>query len=338
MTRYAAARSTSAYVPDREVTNATLRARFDARAPGLVDRFEAASGIRTRWHAPKDWATSDLALRAGRAALERARVAADDVDLVIVATDTPDYVTPATSIVVQHALGARRAGAFDVACACASFPTALAAGAGLVTTNASLSRVLVIGAYMMHKLADADDPTTFFYGDGAGAVLLEASTEPGVLGVAMHADGSYATRWCIASGGTREPATEASVREGRTRVTLREKYPDAVNEDGWPAILRRLARDQAFELHDVALFVFTQVRKTTIETVMRRLELPVERAHLVMDKWGYTGAACVPMALHDAVASGRVGPGDLVVLVASGVGYAQAAIALRVTKTLALSP
>jgi 3-oxoacyl-[acyl-carrier-protein] synthase-3 len=332
--RRAVVRSTSAFVPEREITNAALRARFESSAPGAIDHLEAVSGIRTRWRAPDEWATSDLALPAARAALERASVAPSDVDLVIVATDTPDYVTPATSVVLQHKLGATNAGSFDVGCACASFPTALAAAAGLIATNASLRNVLVVGAYMMQRLADPNDVMSFFYGDGSGAVLLQASTAPGVVGVAMRADGAYADRWCIASGGTREPATEDSVRSGRTRVRMREKYPDAINEDGWPLLVRKLARENAFDVRDVALFVFTQVRRTTIEVVMTRLELPMDRTHLVMHKWGYTGAACVPMALHDAIVAGRVKAGDLVVLVASGVGFNQAAVALRVTDAL----
>ncbi len=334
MTRHAIVRSTSAYVPSREVPNAALRARFEAALPGVVDKLEAVSGIGTRFQSPVDWATSDLALPAARAALERASVDPADVDLVIVTTDTPDCITPATSVILQHKLGASRAGAFDVGCACAGFPTALAAAAGMMTMNASLSNVLVVGAYMMQRLADPNDVMSFFYGDGAGAVLLQSSRAPGVMGIAMRADGAYADYWAIASGGTREPATGASVRGGRTRVKMREKYPDAINEEGWPELVHRLARENAFDVRDVALFVFTQVRKTTIEHVMNRLELPMDRTHLVMHKWGYTGAACVPMALHDAVRAGRVTGGDLVVLVASGVGYNQTAVALRVTDDL----
>jgi 3-oxoacyl-[acyl-carrier-protein] synthase-3 len=322
--RFATVRATGAFVPDREVTNRALAERGFP-----VDRMEAVSGIRTRWYAPDDWATSDLAVRAARDALERAGVEPREVDLVIVGTDSPDYVTPATSVVVQHKLGASRAGTFDVGCACASFPTALAIASGLVATNASLRNVLVIGAYMMRKLADPADPMTFFYGDGAGAALLQPSAMPGVLGAAFRADGAYAKHWAIASGGTAEPATEASVREGRTRVRMREKYPAEVNEEGWPELVRRVCGDVGLTLDYVALFLFTQVRLTTIERVMERLEAPMSRTHTIMGKWGYTGSACLPMALDDAARAGRVSSGDHVVLVGSGVGYNQAAVALR---------
>jgi 3-oxoacyl-[acyl-carrier-protein] synthase III len=119
--------------------------------------MEDSSGIRSRWHAPEDWATSDVALPAARQALERAGLEPDDVDLIILGTDSPDYITPATSVVLQHKLGAKRAGTFDVGCACASFPTGLAAAAGMIATNPSMKAVLVVGVYLMHKLAD---PTT----------------------------------------------------------------------------------------------------------------------------------------------------------------------------------
>ncbi|MBX3191902.1 MAG: ketoacyl-ACP synthase III [Labilithrix sp.] len=324
--RHAVIRSTGMYLPEIEVSNDVLRTRFD---PETIDKLEASTGITTRWYAPDDWATSDLAVRAARHALSRADVRAEDVDLVVVGTDSPDYVTPSTSVVVAHKLGAASAGTYDVGCACASFPTALATAGGLLATNPWMNRALVIGAYMMRKLADPGDSTIFFYGDGAGAALLERSEEPGLMAAAFRADGAYAKQWAIASGGTAEPATEASVRAGRTQVRLLEKYPPEVNDEGWPAIVRSLAARNGFAIADIDLVVFTQVRKRTIEKVMRTLELPIEKTHTVMEKWGYTGSACLPMALHDAVERGRVRPRDLVVLVGSGVGYNQAGIAYR---------
>ncbi len=326
--------STGVCLPDREVSNAALEARFGQQNPEFVSKMELRTGIRTRFHAPDDWATSDLAVRAGEAALARAGVSARDLDLILVGTDSPDYITPATSVVVQHKLGAENAGTFDVGCACASFPTALATAAGLIATNGSISRVLVVGAYMMQRLASPDDPVTFFYGDGGGAALVEAADEPGVLGAVFKADGSYAKRWSILSGGTAEPATEASVREGRTQVRMYERYPPEVNEEGWPALVRRLSAELEFAISDVDRFFFTQVRKPTIELVMDDLGAPRERAEMIMDRFGYTGSACVPMALHEAVVHGRVGSGDLIVLVGSGVGYNQAGVAVRLTDAL----
>ncbi len=334
MSRNAVVISTGIHVPSREVSNDTLRARFDPEVPEFVDKMEERSGIRTRWHAPDDWASSDLALHACRAALATAEVHPEQIDLILLGTDSPDYVTPATSTVLQHKLGATRAGTFDVGCACASFPTALSAAAGLISTHQSIERVLVVGVYLMHRLAADDDPMVFFYGDGAGAALLGAGSAPGFIGASFRADGSYAQRWAILSGGTAEPATEESVREGRTQVRVYERYEPEVNDRGWPILVRQLARDNAFEIEDVDLFIFTQVRRPTIELVMSELGAPLEKTHTVMDKWGYTGSACVPMALHDALRLGKAAAGDLVVLVGSGVGYNQAGAALRLTEDL----
>ena len=203
--------------------------------------------------------------------------------------------------------------------------------------NPWMKNVLVIGAYMMHRLADPNDPMCFFYGDGAGAALLQPSEKPGVLASAFRADGSYAKHWGILSGGTAEPASVASIAAGRTHVRMAEKYPPAINDEGWPAIVRMLAERNRFTLDEVDLFVFTQVRKRTIEKVMTALEVPFAKAHTVMEKWGYTGSACIPMALHDAIVSGRAKPGALVLLVGSGVGHNQAGIAVRLTDTLSTS-
>ena len=183
--RHATIVGTGMYLPEIEVSNAHLAEHFEKVMPGagmgtVVGKFEAATGIRRRWYAPRDWATSDLAVRAGRQALHAAGLDPRDIDLIILGTDSPDYITPATSVVVQHKLGAYDAGTYDVGCACASFPTAIAAAAGQLVTNTWMKYVLVIGAYMMSKLAADDDVTRFYYGDGAGAAVfsLTISTWP----------------------------------------------------------------------------------------------------------------------------------------------------------------
>ncbi|WP_053239130.1 3-oxoacyl-ACP synthase III family protein [Sandaracinus amylolyticus] len=332
---HAALASTGVYVPEIERSNDALIAQLGDAHRETIEKLEHGSGITRRFVAPDDWATSDLAVAAGRDALERAGLAPSDLDLILVGTDSPDYVTPATSVIVQHKLGAHRAGTFDVGCACASFPTAIAAAAGMIASSPGIERVLVIGAYLMRRLADPRDPISFFYGDGAGAAVLVRSDEPGFLASAFRADGRYARSWMIASGGTAEPASEQSVREGRTQVRLHEPYPRAVNDEGWPAIVRDVTARASLAIADVDCFVFTQVRRGTIEHVMRELGAPIEKAPRIMDRWGYTGSACIPMALHDAVGTGHVAVGDHVVLVGSGVGYNQAGVALRVTSALA---
>jgi 3-oxoacyl-[acyl-carrier-protein] synthase-3 len=327
--RFARIVATGRYLPEQEVTNDDLRARFDELAPEFVDKMEEGTGILTRRHAPDDWATSDVALPAAQQVLERAGIKPEEVDLIILGTDSPDYITPSTSVVLQHKLGAKSAGTFDVGCACASFPTGLAAGAGMIASNPAMRNVLVVGVYLMHKLADPDDPMVFFYGDGAGAALLQPGDSPGFVSSAFLADGSYHAHWGIYSGGTFEPASEESVREGRVRVRMVERYPPEVNHEGWPKLARAAAANGGFTLDEVDLIIFTQVRKPSIEVVMEDLAMPMSKTHTVMEKWGYTGSACIPLALDDAIEQGRLSSGDLLLLVGSGVGYNQAASAFR---------
>jgi len=330
MTRNARIVSMAHYLPERQVTNAELNERFTALGNAeIVGKFAHSTGIEQRWYAPEDWATSDLALPAAQEALRRAGRKPEDVDLIILGTDSPDYITPSTSVVLQHKLGASNAGTFDVGCACASFPTALATASGLLATNPALKTILVIGAYMMHRMADPEDPTIFFYGDGAGAAVVEAGDQPGFIGSAFLADGSYSDCWGVFSGGTKEPPSEESVREGRTNVKLMKRYPPEINDVGWPKLFNRLAEQNDFSVDDVDQVIFTQVRRATIEQAADNIGLPREKAHVIMDKWGYTGSACIPMALSDAIDQGKVKPGNLVVMIGSGVGYNQAAVAFR---------
>jgi 3-oxoacyl-[acyl-carrier-protein] synthase-3 len=329
MSRYGTIISTALFLPEIEISNDRLRERFAPYLPDFVDKMEAASGIRKRWYAPENWTTSDVALPAAKMALERAGRRPEDVDLIILGTDSPDYITPCTSVVLQHKLGAKNAGTFDVGCACSSFPTGLSTAAGLLAINPGMKTVLVVGVYLMHKLADPNDPMIFFYGDGSAAAVLETSDRPGFVSSAFQADGSYHCYWGIYSGGTAEPASEDSVHSGRTRVKILNRYPPEINDVGWPRIVRRLAAQGGFDLKDVGLFLFTQVRKPTIELVMADLGAPMERTHTIMEEYGYTGSACVGMALDDAIQKGKLHPGELVVMVGSGVGYNQAGVAFR---------
>ncbi|MFZ0805741.1 MAG: ketoacyl-ACP synthase III [Candidatus Sulfotelmatobacter sp.] len=325
---YATITSTARYVPEIEVTNDMLREQFK-HIPDFVDKMEASSGIKTRWRVPETWATSDVALPAAKLALERAGKKPEDLDLIILGTDSPDYITPATSVVLQHKLGAKNAGTFDVGCACASFPTGLSAGAGIITANPGIKTVLVIGVYLMHKLTLPTDPMIFFYGDGAGAAILEPASSPGFITSAFRADGSYHDYWGIYSGGTFEPASEDSVKNGRTACTIKNRYPPELNEETWPLVVERLCKDGGFKPQDVDCYIFTQVRKPTIERVMEHLGVPGERAHTIMEQYGYTGSACVGMALDHAIEQGKIKSGNLIVLVGSGVGYNQAGCAFR---------
>lgn len=331
MSRYGTIISTARYVPQIEVTNDLLRTQL-AHVPDFVDKMEAGTGIKTRFYAPDNWSTSDIALPAAKQALERAGRRPEDVDLILLGTDSPDYITPATSVVLQHKLGAKNAGTFDIGCACASFPTGLATAAGHIAANPSIKTVLVVGVYLMHRLADPKDPMIFFYGDGAGAAVVEPSSEPGFVSAAFQADGSYAPFWGIFAGGTAEPASEDALKAGRTKVKMTNRYPPEINDQGWPRLARKIAANGGFSLNDVDMFIFTQVRKPTIELVMQDLNVPVEKTHTIMEEYGYTGSACVGMALDQAIEKRKIKPGDLVVMIGSGVGYNQAGVAFRMPR------
>jgi 3-oxoacyl-[acyl-carrier-protein] synthase-3 len=328
MTRYGTITATARYVPEIEVTNDVLRKQL-AHVPEFVDKMEAGTGIKTRFYAPDNWSTSDVALPAAKLAIERAGKRPEDIDLILLGTDSPDYITPATSVVLQHKLGAKNAGTFDIGCACASFPTGLATAAGHIAANPNIKTVLVVGVYLMHRLADSKDPMIFFYGDGAGAAVVETASEPGFITSAFHADGSYAPYWGIYSGGTVEPANEDALKNGRTKVKMIERYPPEINDQGWPRLVRKLSAQGGFSLNDVDMYIFTQVRRPTIELVMNNLGQPMEKTHVIMDQYGYTGSACVGMALDQAIEIRKIRPGHLVVMVGSGVGYNQAAVAFR---------
>ncbi len=321
MSRYASIIATGRYIPPIERSNAEMAAAFGE----VVGKFEASTGITRRFYAPDDWATSDLAVEACKDALAKAGLQPEDLDMIILGTDSPDYITPATSCVVQHKLGATRAGTFDIGCACASFPTGLNLAAGLLGANPYMKYVLVVGAYMMHKLSDwQHDPVSFYYGDGAGAAILTAADKPGFVSSSFFADGSYHKYWGIYSGATYEPATLESVQAGRTQVRFITPFPATVNHDGWPARVRELCANGNFTIDDIDFIIFTQVRQKSIALVMETLGIPIEKTHWIMDKWGYTGSACLAMAFDDAMACGKVHSGDLVLFVGSGVGYNQA--------------
>jgi len=330
--RYGTIISTGRYIPDIEVSNAVLKARAEAIKPELgsvIDAFYNSSGIKRRWYAPRDWAASDIALPAAQKAIQAAGIEAEQLDMILLGTDTPDYVTPATSVVLQHKLGAVNAGTFDIGCACASFPTGVATAAGLLSTNSWMKYILVVGVYMMSKLADPNDVATFFYGDGAGAAVIAADSKPGLITSAFLADGSYHKHWGIYSGGTYEPASVESVQAGRTQVRLLQRYPPEVNHENWPKLVRTLAERGKFDLPEIDMAIFTQVRLPSIKLVMEDLGLPLTKTHWIMEEWGYMGSACIPICLDDAIEQGKLKTGDLLVLIGSGVGYNQAGVALR---------
>ena len=323
--------STGGYAPDRVVTNADLTARFGEK----VDHWLVENvGIRARRYMSEDQVTSDLAVAAGRMALERAGLEPAVLDQIIVATDTPDYLSPATAAVVQAKLGAHRAGVFDINSACAGWVTALDVAARRVITEPEDTTILVIGAYGMSRFLDGNDKkTATLFADGAGAVLVGTGTAPGWLATVTAAAGEYHDALGIYTGGTFRPATAAHVAQsGPPVVQFVRPFPAAFNVEQWPplieGLLAKASRTNGTRLQpdDVDRYYFTQVNLRSIEATMAALGQPLTKTHWIMDRYGYTGSACIPMALDDAIAQGKgPQPGELVLFCASGSGIALAA-------------
>lgn len=328
--RYARILATGRYVPARTITNHELEERL---GEPLDDWLVANVGIRERHVMADDESTSDLALVAARQALERAHLGPEDLDLLIVATDTPDYLSPATAAVVQHKLGARNAGVFDLNSACAGFVTALDLASKTIAADESYRHILVVGAYGMTRFVDwTDKKTCTLFADGAGAVVLGAGDAPGYLGGKLLAHGKYHDALGIYVGGTARPATAATVaQDGPPTVRFVRKFPATFNTERWPVLIHDVLGRAGLALSDVGLFVFTQLNLRTIEATMKVLGQPMSKTHWIMDKWGYTGSACIPMTLDDAVLQGRLAPGNLVLFCASGGGLAMAVSLFRWT-------
>lgn len=321
--------STGIYVPEKIVTNDDLSRILGEDINEFVTQV---LGIHERHVCADNESTADLATNAGRAALEAARIDASELDLIILATDTPEQLSPATSVVVQHRLGAVNAGTFDINCACAGFVTALDTASKFIIADSSYRNVLVVGAYAISKYLDwHDKKTATIFADGAGALVLQAKNDrPGFLAGKLYADGSFHDHMGIYAGGTHLPITSEVIDDGMwTKVRFAKKYPAEVNTEGWPAIIGQVLDKARLKLDDVKLVLFTQVNLKTIKEVMAKLELPMERTHTIMQKWGYTGSACIPMVLHDAVSAGKLKRGDNVVMCASGGGLNMACVAFR---------
>lgn len=334
---YAQIRSTGRYVPSLTLTNADVSARLGEDVDAWLVRNV---GIKARHFLAPDETTSDLVCRAAEEALSRGGLAATDLDLVIVATDTPDYLSPATAVVVQHKLGAYNAGVFDVNSACAGWVTALDIAARYVQSGAC-RHVLVAGGYAMSRFLDwTDKATCTLFADGAGAVIVSRGDEPGFLAGKLAARGEYHDALGVYTGGASRPATPETVAaHGAPHVQFVRKFPKTFNSDNWPPLIKETARAGGLTVDNVDLFLFTQLNLRTIEIVMELLKQPMEKTHWIMDKWGYTGSACLPMALDDAIHGGRErhgagsGPvrGQNVLFCASGGGLAMGASLWRWT-------
>jgi 3-oxoacyl-[acyl-carrier-protein] synthase III len=325
MTRYAQILSTGRYIPEKRVTNADLDAML---GENVSDWLVEKVGIHARHVMASDETTSDMLAAAGLQALQRAGVSAQNLDLIVVATDTPDYISPATAAALQSKLGAFKAGAFDINCACAAWVTGMDMAARYLATDPNLNYILVAGGYGMTKFIDwTDKYTCTLFADGAGAAVLKAGDRPGYLSGKLAADGSFHDALGIYTGGTYRPATpEAVEAHGKPRVEFVRKFPATFNSDNWPPLVREVVANAGLTVDEIDFFLFTQLNLRTIEFVMANLGQPLSKTHWIMDKWGYLGSACIPAALDDALESGGgPRPGDNVVFCATGGGMAMAA-------------
>jgi len=319
---------TGLHAPGRAIPNAEFNERY-----GLdVDSFLRANrNIFQRHLMAEDEATSDLIVPAARQALDEAGIGPEDLDLVIVATDTPDYLSPSTAAVTQFKLGAKNAGAFDVNTACAGFVTALDMAGKYIAADDQFRHILVVGAYGMSKFLDWNDhKLATLFADGAGAAVVRASAagEAGLMASKLYADGSFHDFMGLYAGGTARPTSAESLERGDHRLRFAKKIPVDTNPTHWPRLVRDVLGRIGRAPEDVQHFFFTQINIHTINETMDLLGVPRERSHNVMDRFAYTGSACIPMALADAADQHKLEAGDLVVLMGSGGGLSMAALAL----------
>jgi 3-oxoacyl-[acyl-carrier-protein] synthase-3 len=316
------------YAPSRVMTNDELATMVDTSDEWIVTR----TGIRERRIAAEDETTTTLSVHAARDALAVAGVDASEVDLVIVGTCSPDYPLPATAVLVATELGATRAAGFDLQAACSGFLYALATASGFIRSG-MYRNVVVVGVEVLSRFINwRDRNTCVLFGDGAGAVLLSASDQAGgLLGWDLFSDGTGCEGIIVPAGGSRRPASIETV-EGNLH------YIQMAGRDVYKYATRQLADSATKALGqagltvaDVDQFVFHQANLRIIEHVERELGIPEEKVFVNIEKYGNTSAASVPMALAEAVAEGRIQPGDRILMVAFGAGYTAGAAVVEWT-------
>ena len=313
---------TGSALPKRAVSNAELAETVDTSDAWIVER----TGIRQRYIAGEGETTSTLATDAARAALAAAGLGPSDIGLIILATATPDQTFPATATQVQHNLGCNGGIAFDVAAVCSGFLYALGVADSLLRTGMA-KRALVIGAETFSRILDWEDRTTcVLFGDGAGAVVLEAQEVaedgPGVLATRLHADGAHNGLLYVDGG----PSSTGTV--GHVRMKGPEVFRHAVVN--LAQVLRDVLADQGLTAEDIDWVVPHQANQRILDATARKLGLPAEKVIVTVDRHANTSAASVPLALDTAVRDGRIKPGDLVVLEAMGGGFTWGASLIRV--------
>ena len=323
MTRYSRITGTGSYLPPRRVTNADLAADLASRGIETSDQWIIErTGIRARHFAAPDVTSSDLGAHAARQALEAAGVKAEEIDLIIVATSTPDMVFPSAACILQHKLGIAGCAAFDVQAVCSGFVYALTVADSMIKTGAA-SKALVIGAEVFSRILDFSDRTTcVLFGDGAGAVVLEASDTPGILACDLHADGKHVGILCVpgtVSGGQvlGDPLLKM---DGQAVFKLAVGVLDSAAR----ATLAKAGKTDA----DIDWLIPHQANIRIMQGTAKKLKLPLEKLVVTVDEHGNTSAASIPLALDAAVRGGKIKKGDTLMLEGVGGGFTWGAVLL----------
>ena len=316
------------YAPSKVLTNHDLSKMVDTSDEWIFSR----SGIRERRIAADDEACSDLAIKAAIAALADAKMKASDIDLLIVATASPDTPLPSTACYVQHKLGVpAHATCFDIAAACSGFLYALEIAYGQLLTN-RYKRALIIGSEKLSSVTDWTDRTTcVLFGDAAGAAVLHKVDQPGIgiLGSDLGADGEFADNLYISAGGSKRPADAQSVAERAhcIRMNGREVFKSAVRV--METVAREMMEQHNLTPDQINLVIPHQANIRIIESLASNLKVPMERVYVNLDRYGNTSSASIPLALDEARRAGRIKPGDLTLLVAFGAGLTYGATLIR---------
>jgi 3-oxoacyl-[acyl-carrier-protein] synthase-3 len=318
---------TGSYLPERRLTNDELSKMVDTSDEWIIQR----TGIKERRIAAKDESTASLGTAAARKCLESAGVDAKDLDLILCATITPEMQFPATACFVASALGLNSTPAFDVSAACSGFIYALETASNYIKAG-RYRNVLVIGAETLSRITDyTDRASCILFGDGAGAVLMQKSSEPnrGVIYSSLHADGGGWEMLCCRPG-SRHPLDVETIamKQQYMQIKGKEVYKFAVQR--FEELIEDAMRKCELKPEDIKLIVPHQVNQRIIDSAMGRLEIPVEKAFVNIGKYGNTSAASIPIALDEAWRAGRVQPGDVIIFVAFGAGLTWANAVVRV--------